>query len=77
MTLRLEIEPQQRDALHRSLIAMLELAALQPCLDRALDIVRNNVSADFWLCGRSGSHVWLSLVTPYGAQRCAMIVEKI
>jgi len=76
MELQLDIEPNQRSTMHRSLLAMLELAARQPDIDKALDVVRTNVNADFWVCGRGGGHVWLSLVTPYGPQRCATITEK-
>jgi hypothetical protein len=75
MKLKLEIEPKQQTTMHRNLIATLEQVAKLPSLDAAEKVLRDNVSAQWWIVGRGGHHVFLSLKTNYEPIRCAMIVE--
>jgi hypothetical protein len=75
MKLQLKIEEQQKGTIHRSLIATLEQVAKLPTLDRVEQVLRDNVSAQQWIVGRGGHHVFLSLKTAYSPVRVAMIVE--
>ena len=77
MKLALRIEPQQQGSLHAPLVAELERIAAQATdLDNAEQACVALLDGKWWMVGRGGSHVWLSLRTQYEPVRVAMIVEE-